>query len=154
MACARCRVSGADSRAPLPIAFQGHDMSADPVIDRVQVPEATEQAEAPPQPAPSRPTDERHDGQVGARRRSVMSLLLVASLALALGGQLYFANFRQYLLDGVALYGLGMALFLIVVRAQESPRQVGAAGLLSGAWRTLARHPWRALMVIGSLALS
>ena len=91
------------------------------------------------------------------RNRRLASLCLLGGLALAMVGQFYFAKRRDYIWDGVFLYGLAVALFLLAVRlTHPAPSPQERLGKLR--WRLVSewifQHPWRVLLVATSAAVA
>ncbi len=76
------------------------------------------------------------------RSRAWLTALLLGSLGLAVIGQAYFVQRRQYLWDGVVLYGAGLLLFALLVRQMERPAAAGA-GWASAVARLLAAQRLR-----------
>lgn len=89
------------------------------------------------------------------QRRRLALLCLGSSLALAVAGQYYFARRRDYVWDGVFLYGLASALFLVAVRlAEPLPAASYAKPWWSAPVGWARSHPWRMAMACTAPALS
>ena len=87
-------------------------------------------------------------------RRVLAVLLLVAALGLAILGQYYFFQRPDYLWDGVLLYGLALACFLLAWRLSRSrEKSTGPSGRGElGAW--IKGHPIPAALLTVGLFLS
>ena len=86
-----------------------------------------------------------------ASQHKSWTLFLIASLLLATAGQYYFTQRRQYLWDGVALYGLACFLFLALAHRMERrtrPEVRGGWGQRLASW--LRASPWRTLSLAAS----
>ena len=101
----------------------------------------------PPHNARSRPTNDTF-------RRSIAAFLLLSSLVLAFMGQFYFAHSRQYLLDGVVLYGVAIALFAQVLHFLEPlPTRRWLSWI--GSWgQAIATKPVQTTMTVLALLLA
>ena len=90
--------------------------------------------------------------------RRLTLVLLAASLALAIAGQLYFTRRRDYMWDGIALY-LGAALLFALALRQGEPHSAGTAPsvwarLRLDVWQLLGASPYRLSALIAGLGLS
>lgn len=91
---------------------------------------------------------------VSKERRVTAMLLLMAALGLAVVGQFYFFQRPEYLWDGVLLYGLALACFLLAWRLSR-PREGSIASpkrSALGAW--IQAHPFPAALLAVGLLLS
>ncbi|MEA3407037.1 MAG: glycosyltransferase family 39 protein [Chloroflexota bacterium] len=83
--------------------------------------------------------------------------LLGLSLVLAVTGQYYLANKRQFMWDGILLYALAMVLFAWVSARIESggreKGQKGFPGLWRGIWRALNHSVLRLALFLSGIAL-
>ena len=91
------------------------------------------------------------------RDRRLASLCLLGGLALAMVGQFYFAKRPEYVWDGVLLYGLAVALFLLAVRLTH-PAPSPQRGLGKPRWRLVSewvwQHPWRVSLVAAAVIVA
>jgi 4-amino-4-deoxy-L-arabinose transferase-like glycosyltransferase len=88
---------------------------------------------------------------VTPRRRTAALALLVAALALAVLGQVYFFRRPEYVWDGVVLHALAIACFLLAWRLVEPARRRAAAAHLRMRPR---RWPVPALLLAAGLVFS
>ncbi|MBC7234726.1 MAG: glycosyltransferase family 39 protein [Chloroflexi bacterium] len=92
-----------------------------------------------------------------ARRNRRTLLLLIAALALAVAGQYYFSQKREFMWDGIALYALAAVCFALVTRRMERQTKNGSffwKELRGELWAALQRSPARLALALAGLGLS
>jgi len=86
-----------------------------------------------------------------AKVRQRILVLLILSIALAVLGQYYFANKRNFMWDGISLYLLAMVLFVLVIALLEpglrSAEGKGLPNLWQEFWQALHQSPIRLAML-------
>jgi 4-amino-4-deoxy-L-arabinose transferase-like glycosyltransferase len=90
-----------------------------------------------------------------SRNRRRASICLVCALTLAIAGQYYFARRREFMWDGIVLYGLASALFLTAVSlAREAPlRRESSKPVWRSTLEWAGAHRYQALLgSLGALA--
>ena len=92
-----------------------------------------------------------------AKVRQRILVLLILSIALAVLGQYYFANKRNFMWDGISLYLLAMVLFVLVIALLEpglrSAEGKGLPNLWQEFWQALHQSPIRLAMLGLSVVL-
>ncbi len=87
-------------------------------------------------------------------RRVAAWLLLAAALGLAILGQFYFSQRREYLWDGLVLHGLAALCFLLAWRLSKPGQRAAPPRQPSGLRAWLERHRAPAILLASGLFLS
>jgi 4-amino-4-deoxy-L-arabinose transferase-like glycosyltransferase len=89
--------------------------------------------------------------------RRLTLVLLVAALALAIAGQVYFTRKRDYMWDGIALYALAALCFALLVRHGEPRTRSSSAwwaDFYNSLYKTLGHNPVRLALALAGLVIN